>query len=626
MRFANSLLSVPPNSLVVAAQSMRDKEKEVDGAILEFKRGVRAPIKKLCKMKSKRGMKMFWKYVSRIPQKRGDISILQNKRTGVLHCEPEKIVQEVTDYIKVIFSGSDQEGKENEDQNITGVEDLENVKHDHCYSQETPIGATMPGHEYGCPSKPHLDSVDSSRKPKSDPGGFLDRDFSYKEVKEIIDSLGNGKAAGHDGIPNEALKNAPTELVSMLVILYNRVKNQGIVPDEWKEGRLVLVHKRGPKTDIYNYRPLTVLQSVSGLYTKLLNKRLSDVTEVHQLLGEIQNGFRKGRSGGDSAFVLNTVLWKTTAQKKAVHLAFLDLLKAYDSVDRPTLWRKLREMGFGGQFLRCLQALYEGDHVTCQVGGLTTTPVFLGRGLRQGCSLSPLLFALYVAGLGQDLSLQTLGVKLFRMCISALFFADDIVLIARTAEGLRFLLRIVQQHCLDLKMSLSVTKCKVMSKSSDSFEVFQDEEVVGSLDKILRFRYLGLECELSPFKTAKAMKDRAIKMSRSYKTACMRIARDGADVVDTAVALWTGVARPSLLYGCEIVPFTEVAIEEVERQQSSLGKSILGLPRTAPNLSAEVLLGMKPVRQILYSTQFKFYLKIQNRFRLGHSHRIRRKN
>ena len=145
-------------------------------------------------------------------------------------------------------------------------------------------------------------------------------------------------------------------------------------------------------------------------------------------------------------------------------------------------------MGCGGQFLKCLQALYEGNHVTCQVGGLTTRPVFLGRGLRQGCSLSPLLFALYVAGLGQELFLQTQGVKLFRMWVSALFFADDIILIARTADGLRVLLRIVQQHCLDLKMNLSVTKCKIMSKSSDSFEVFQDEEVVGSLDKVLRFR------------------------------------------------------------------------------------------------------------------------------------------
>ena len=612
VRFANSHLSVPPDSLLSAAQNMWDKKKEVDEAVVKFKRGVRAPIKKLCKMKSRRGMKTFWKYVSRIPQKRCEISSLQNKGTGVLHCEPEEVLKEVTDYIKVIFTGSDQVGAQGKDEvNEKVLRDVETVKHDHSYAQELPGGATMPDHEYGCSGSPSMDSVDSAKRPKSDPGGFLDRDFSYKEVKDIIDSLGNGKAAGHDGLPNEALKNAPTELLSMLVILYNRVKNQGTVPEEWKKGRLVLIHKKGPKTDIFNYRPLTVLQSVSGLYTKLLNRRLSDVTEAHQLLGEIQNGFRKGRAGGDSAFILNTVLWKTTAQQKAVHLAFLDLLKAYDSVDRPTLWRKLTEMGFGGKFLRCLQALYEGDHVTCQVGGLTTKPVFLGRGLRQGCSLSPLLFALYVAGLGQDLSMQTQGVKLFRVCVSGLFFADDIVLIARTADGLRVLLKIVQKHCIDLKVNLSVTKCKVMSKSSDSFEVYQDEEVVGSLDKVLRFRYLGLECELSPFKTAKAMKDRAIKLSRSYKTACMRIARDGADVTDTAMALWRAVARPSLLYGCEIVPFTEVAIGEIERQQSSLGKFILGLPRTAPNLSAEVLLGLRPVRQILYSTQLKFYLRVQ---------------
>ena len=159
--------------------------------------------------------------------------------------------------------------------------------------------------------------------------------------------------------------------------------------------------------------------------------------------------------------------------------------------------------------------------MTCQVGGLTTSPVFLGRGLRQGCSLSPLLFALYIAGLGQDLSRQTQGVKLYSMCVSALFFADDIVLIARTADGLRSLLRVVQEHCADLKMSLSVTKCKVMSRSSDSFEVWKEEEVVGGLDKVLRFRYLGLECELSPAKTAKAMKDRAIRMAVFFREVCL---------------------------------------------------------------------------------------------------------
>ena len=338
VEFANSHSPVPPDSLMIAAQYMDEKRKEVDEAIIRFKRQVRAPIKKLCKMKSRRGLKTFWKYVSRIPASRAEITTLQNKRTGVLHSDPEEVLEEVTQYLKTIFSGSDDQGGVEGEQPVeSGVEDLGNVKHDHCYNQEIPRGAEMPGHEYCSSSRPQLSSVDSSSKPKSDPAGFLDKDFSHKEVREMISSLGNGKAAGHDGIPNEALKNAPAEMVSLVTALYNKVKNKGSVPVEWKRGRLVLIHKKGPKTDVFNYRPLTVLQSVSGLYTKLLNKRLSDVAEAHNLLGEIQNGFRKGRAGGDSAFVLNTVLWKMSAQQKAVHLAFLDLMKAYDTVDRPTL-------------------------------------------------------------------------------------------------------------------------------------------------------------------------------------------------------------------------------------------------------------------------------------------------
>ena len=185
----------------------------------------------------------------------------------------------------------------------------------------------------------------------------MDKDFSLSEVQGVITSLGNGKAAGWDEIPNEALKNSTPSVLKMIVVLMNRVKNSGIVPKSWKKGRLVLIHKKGPTTDVGNYRPLTVLESLTGLYTKLLNKRLVSVVEEHKLLGEVQNGFRKTRSGADCGFILNTVLWKTAAQRKKVHLAFLDLQKAYDSVDRVTLWRRLAALGFKGKFLATLQVM-----------------------------------------------------------------------------------------------------------------------------------------------------------------------------------------------------------------------------------------------------------------------------
>ena len=83
---------------------------------------------------------------------------------------------------------------------------------------------------------------------------------------------------------------------------------------------------------------------------------------------------------------------------------------------------KLAKMGFGGQFLEALKSLYKGDFVTCDVNGVSTKPVYLGRGLRQGCSLSSVLFALYVSDMSKELHESNLGVKIFKVCISSLFF------------------------------------------------------------------------------------------------------------------------------------------------------------------------------------------------------------
>ena len=102
------------------------------------------------------------------------------------------------------------------------LEDKERVNHDHTYHHELPTGSMMSGHEYSNSARPTLSSSCSSNVAAADPAGFLDKDFSSAEVTDIIKSLGNGKAAGHDGIPNEALKNAPVELVELLVVL-----NQG---------------------------------------------------------------------------------------------------------------------------------------------------------------------------------------------------------------------------------------------------------------------------------------------------------------------------------------------------------------------------------------------------------------
>ena len=143
---------------------------------------------------------------------------------------------------------------------------------------------------------------------------------------------------------------------------------------------------------------------------------------------------------------------------------------------------------------------------------------------------------------------------------------DDIVLIARTAEGLRELIQIVMANCNDLKMKLSTPKSKVMSKSMDAWEIFDDnDEVVGCLEKVLKFKYLGVESCLSPFQGAMAMKKRAVAAARRYKSACLRVARDGPDTVDVAMATWLNIGIPVIMFGCESVPFSNTCMNEITR-------------------------------------------------------------
>ena len=240
--FASSNSAAPCESVVVAAQALDDINAEVTEAMSVFAKKKRTPLVKLCKTKTKRAIQTFWSYVSRKVKKTTDISALQNKETGVLHSEPEEVATEVYKYLKDIFSGTDPE--EREETEVQTEEDAD--------AEEGEVNIEEEDEDRG--EQPKLKSKDSSRTVEGDPSGFLDKDFSEEEVREILSSLGSGKAAGWDAIPNEALKEAPPGLLTKLTVLYNKVKNKGKVPSAWKRGRVVLVHKKGSTADVYNYR------------------------------------------------------------------------------------------------------------------------------------------------------------------------------------------------------------------------------------------------------------------------------------------------------------------------------------------------------------------------------------
>ena len=157
-----------------------------------------------------------------------------------------------------------------------------------------------------------------------------------------------------------------------------------------------MIHKGGRKEEVGNYRGITVNDSIYKVFTRILTNRWEEEVEKRGLLGEIQFEFRRERNTIDAAFILRQIFDQGKKANKKYVVAFLDVRKAYDRVWRKGLWMKLEELGFGGRFLRILKELYKYSGARVRVGDNETDWINMEKGLRQGCSLSPMLFAIYL--------------------------------------------------------------------------------------------------------------------------------------------------------------------------------------------------------------------------------------
>ena len=268
----------------------------------------------------------------------------------------------------------------------------------------------------------------------------------------------------------------------------------------WKGGNVKLVHKRNDRSKLTNYRPITLTSNWHKLFARIMNARLRYVCERSGIFPEEQNGFREDRSTMDNVFTLLTLIEKAEKQKQPLHLSFIDLAKAYDTVDRMILWKKMKQLGFSESFINILKSMYNDDTLECQMGRISTGRVYLRRGLRQGCNLSPLLFSIYVQELSERLNDEGVGVRLWDQLVSHLFFADDLVLIGANPEDLSRLLTCLETWCQDFKMKVSIEKSKVISPlpNGEWPVVNLEMEYKYSLEQVEEYKYLGIEVYPSP--------------------------------------------------------------------------------------------------------------------------------
>lgn len=156
-----------------------------------------------------------------------------------------------------------------------------------------------------------------------------------------------------------------------------------------------------------------------------MNSRISKRAEAHNIFVDEQNGFRRNRSCLDHVYALNTIIQNRKQRSMYTFVAFVDMGKAFDRVDRDLLFYKLLKLGIGGKVYNCLKDMYDGCKTSVNINGYITDSFYTEFGEKQGDCLSPTLFGLFMNDIVTDIKENSSGVSLDGLKIHCLLYADD---------------------------------------------------------------------------------------------------------------------------------------------------------------------------------------------------------
>ena len=437
---------------------------------------------------------------------------------------------------------------------------------------------------------------------------LLDGRIETEEVVRAIKSQKRNKAPGIDRIPGEVFKLFNSKLLSILVFLFNHIMDKESYPENWSTGIITPIFKKGDRTLPKNYRGITLLPTMGKIFTKILRERLLHWAETKDLLNEAQFGFRPNRRTTDAIFILTTAIQDYKRRHKPVYACFVDFARAFDSVEHTLLWKKLARMGLSNKILHILQDMYLKATSRVKVNGALTNPFSCDIGVRQGCNLSPLLFILFVSDLETHLKTNGAGsISVSNSRVSLLMFADDVVLLAETQEGLQTSLHLLNQYCLTSALSVNTEKTKVVIFNkqrgcSPDFRINMKE-----IQVLSDYKYLGIvlsdNCSFKP--AVLTLATQAKKALFTLKKALQNLHYPSPAI---SCFLFDALVCPIMEYGCEV--WIATAGECLEMVHKTFCKYALGLPISATNVACYGELGRPPLTLKRKLRAIKYWLRL----------------
>ena len=435
-------------------------------------------------------------------------------------------------------------------------------------------------------------------------GNISNEPFSKKEFTNVISNLKNNKAVGSDGILNEMVKNAPETILNLLRNFINLCLCKSLIPQSWCMDLITPIFKDGSINDPDNYRGMCISSVLLKIICTLLQNRIQGHCNKFNLINENQIGFKSNHRTSDHLLTLKTIVKKyVTIGKKKLYACFVDFKKAFDSVWHKGLFHKILKNGINGNILNFIKEIYKKTKCAVKSGNSRTDFFKFTKGVRQGCPISPILFNLYINDIFKminsdnesDIFLEV-GKK-----VNALMYADDLILLSDTKEGLQKQIDKMSDYCYKWKLTVDIKKTKTMIFNRGNRLIKSDFTYKNTVvENTKQFKYLGFTISAKNCSFGPTIDDLSLKANRAIfalnnKFKISKLPKR------LALKLFYSLISPILLYGSEVwgafmdYDYSSWESSKIERVQTQFIKRLIGCRIQTSNMMARGEVGRRPL-------------------------------
>ena len=362
--------------------------------------------------------------------------------------------------------------------------------------------------------------------------------------------------------------------------------------------------------DSNNYRPIALTNAIFKIFEGVLKNRLFEIAQKENWISPSQYGFQPGKGTAMQIFNLRESVLEQKRKNLDIHIAFMDLSKAFDSCWRAGIFKKLHEFGVRGKFWKILTACYDQTLLSVRTRHGRSKAFETSAGVLQGSLISPILFLILINGIHKIMEEENIeGIKVGSTKVKDLLYADDLVLLAKTPSDLQKMLNLCAKYGIKWRLRFNPKKTKILFHSKDqqkpSWSLIGDKVETKKV-----YKYLGILFE----NWGEKLPQQTTKMVKKFSKKCQRvrwIISEGACFSPQISAhLYKSLCRPLLEYGAQAVPANSLNIEALEKEQTRQLKMFLGLKEKTKNETVRLLSGIESLASRWEKLKLLFVNKI----------------